>query len=729
MDNTADPLGLGGFNSQALHPDDVSMNSGNLPSRPQHATQPAKGPSGIGGWLEKNAENIGGAIGGVAGGLIGAPLNLVGGTAADAALAAGGADLGGMLGQEVKNKLDPQQKGSVVKEGAIQGATDLIGGQLFRGGSAALKGAGHMLNNAGEHYGASQATGLTGKLAANSIETFNGMRRYGVNSIGNFKDFANKVTGSDGAISNKVNDILGRAPSVVNIARANTKFGADLQNIIDTTSTTDSEKKTAQNLLNSIDKNLGGLQGRNDLSAQNASDVFKNAQKVLEKKAESVARTGNPSSEALAAKQMYYDMSDQYQKQIDNVVGNQAVTDADKADLHKTLNAAGVTNKNLHSDIDNVNTYSDLRSIQKIPARASQIADQTDAANTKGLLSKLQSSNGVMDAGLLGGALYLHNPAIALPALATTKTAKAAGGRILPKIGSVLDYLSKPAAAISKNLTNTSASKIPASLATRIALQTGKSNVASSMSNPAAAFANSGQAGNMTGGTVSSMVNSQIQNVMNNAQQSMNQSSSAIPQLTDAEMNQILQTSGIEGLRAVEQGVDTQLAIQKQESPEITQEQQSQINDITKSLQSVSDLATLYEQARALGAGSGTLAMLGTKIPILQNSKSEAALKAYEDNRGEIAGQLATVLGTGRGSLGTLKEIENALPSPTDSEAAAQAKLSKVVSQLNQAMTSTLALPATNTPGQLTNFAGQSIPGLNLAEPNNLGLMNFIGAQ
>lgn len=731
-----DPLGLGNFNDQALHPDENSMNSGNLPARPQHAVAPAKGAKGIGGWLERNAQNIGGAVGGTIGGVLTAPAEAldavtgVGGTALNIAGAAGGASIGGSIGQWLKNKLTGTTT-NPLEEGAIQGATDVASGQLLKGGSALLKGVGSGLDNLGEHYAASQAKGLDNGLAGKAIDTFNSMRRYGVNSLSKFGDFADKVTGPDGIINNAKNTILGRAPSEVDVSP--NAINDKVNSIITTTpGVTPSERKTATNLFNESQEQLGKLNGRGNLAQQNAADVFKNGQQVFEKSAASMSRksaAGSQDPKFSAAADMYRAIADTYKGQIESVVGDTAVTKADKEQMVSDLEKAGVKNKNLVSDINGAKNYSDLRHIESTFVNASQIAKQTEKSTSKGLLSKMNSSTGVMDALGVGGALALHNPLVAAPLALTTKAAKSTLGPAMIKGADIADAIGKPIGNLAKDVISPTLKTAGKAGAVKLAAQNTKSTAAQSFTGTHLSDYNVAPKANS--GPITSMVASQANQVINGSNQATNpqQTNPFLEQLTPEQVSQILATSGRYGLEEIQQQQSTAMALQKQEEPELSTEQQSQIGDITKALQGITDSSTLYEQANALGAGSGSLAQLGTHIPGVQNTKSEAALRAYDDNRGELAAQIATILGSGRSSAAMLKQIETELPSATDSPEAAQAKFSLVISRLNDAMKSTLATPATNTPGQLTNFAGQSVPGLNLAQPDNIGLLNFIGAQ
>jgi hypothetical protein len=157
--------------------------------------------------------------------------------------------------------------------------------------------------------------------------------------------------------------------------------------------------------------------------------------------------------------------------------------------------------------------------------------------------------------------------------------------------------------------------------------------------------------------------------------------------------------------------VNSFLNYQKQETPELSQEQQQDWTKAQDAINAVSDLSKTFDEVQASGAVAGSLEELGTKIPGIQNTKSESALKAYNDNVGQLAGTLSQVLGGGRGSKAMLEELKPHIPLITDSPQAAAMKLNVIVQQIAQHMNTILSAPATNTPGQLTNFSGQTVPG------------------
>jgi hypothetical protein len=727
------------FNSFMQNYNGPMLNMGaNVTASPQAqgipATQPApKGPSGIGGFLARNAQNIGGGVGGAIGGILGLPANIadaftgVGGTAIDAGMAAGGAGIGGGIGQDIKNFLDPSQKSSALKEGAIQGVSDIAGQGALKAAGKGLQAAGKGLGNIGEHYLASQAKGLTGDLANKAVDTFQGMKRYGVTSINGFKDFANKVTGEDGVLNTTKKDILGRAPSTVDVSQPT--IAPAVTNIIRTTpGVTSGERKTASALWDSVNEQLGKLQGRGNLAKQNAADVFQTAQKAFEKSAAAMAKKTTPTPASQAASQMYGDIARIYQKQIDNVVGDQAVTDEDKQAMHDGLNKLGVTNKNLHSDVDNVKSYSDLRKIESTAVNASKIADQTQASASKGLLSKLGNANGIADIAGLGGALAFHNPLIAAPLLATTKPAKAIGGPALQKAGDISSLIGKPLTNAADTMANPAAKSLVPSAALHTGAVSTPGAINRAVSGPQVTVPNHANLEHPTGpvsSTVYNSINSQMEPYVQqvNAMQSGggNTLADSVNNISPADYQTLEQQVGT-------RGIQNMMQLAEQTQPKMTQEQQNEWSEEQNSIQGLQQLANLWEGATGTNPETGTKGGSNTLIgkaesmpglrslidPLskLSDSKSAGSLQAYNGKMYEVASNVMKVVqGGGRtGGNSAILQIEKELPTIGESPETAQIKFQNIAQQIIAAVQNTLASPATNTPGLITNMLGASAP-------------------
>lgn len=692
--NPNDPLGLGGFNSQALHPDEASMNAGNLPARPQHA-----GPGGLEGWLVRNAPTIGGTIGAVAA----APLNLldavsgVGGTALDV----GAAGLGADLGQRIKNKFDPMQATNPEKEGLIGAGSELGGmglGSVLGKGVNALKGAAPDIFKAAFNV----PNKLLSRLKPN--ETAQKMLDYGVG--GSLNNIIGKSNSAMDILDGAYRDSIGQIKQPIDINPAIDAANRVIHSPY-TTDLTEADKQKVNSDLASMGA-TGSLPFK--LNPQDAVDSMRKIQQVGHTLLAKGENKLSPNPRLSQMGQSYLAAADQIQNQLDDLGGAASVKAVQSPENKAALSEIS---PQLASEFMNAKTPQEVRTLMapfmnvktmaKItsenPARAKLLAQMTGAGAGFGLGGIPGAVAGMVGSPAIEGIENtLRAPVTTTAARGVNAIAKTVG-RLTANTGKEVAGKLTARDIVNKTLTQATGQGIDG------------------------LYGNKPQ---ISGGPVSSMVSNQVGQVLNSASQQTQQP--PIQMLTPDQISQILRSSGIEGLKSVEGAIDTNLAVQRQEYPELSSDQQGQIADITKALQGITDSAKLYEQAQALGAGSGVLAQLGTHIPGIQNTKSESALRAYEDNRGELAAQVATILGSGRSSASMIRQIESELPSPTDSPEAAQTKFSLLVTRLNNAMQSTLATPATNTPGQLTNFSGQSVPGLNTAEPPDMNLLNFVGA-
>jgi len=719
-----DPLSTSApnFINQPLHPDVATMNSGAMPSRPAHAVAQPKAPSGIAGFLDRNA----GTIGGISGAIGGELVDPFGGGIAGAALGEG-------LGQEAENKTTGS-KTNPFKEALIGGASQFVGGKLAEGvgkGAMALKGG---LESSMAKSAESKATqagyDAFSKVKPNILEgndlngTMDTLKDLGLpqNTQG-MHTYHDTMTGPDGVASGTMRQILGGTPDVDvgNVINDDVTKAVQQHGIGDTGKRGTQANQLLGDIRQTVNDKLfpkGTLDNKAD-----ANKVFDVIQYAGSQKAKFA--NADPGTFAAAQHDAWSTVKNGLEDKLYNNGGvNKAVSDYklapdDEAQIRKDVAKKGGSTKLADHIINGVNNASkgkDMRALQFGAVKAGNLADAADTV-AKGALPKGTPENvqGLSPADAMKLAVHAHSGGLtAIPGLAMGAI-KAGGGEAedltAKGIGKAADIASsKPAMAAGLAIPQ---------------LAVGTTHAAGA---PTTLPPTPGAApGTPATGPVSSSVSDEVGQLTSQLKSQTTQN--AIPQLTDAQINQILQSSGSMGLRSVEGAIDTQMAIQKQESPELSGDQQSQIADITSSLQGITDASTLYDQVSALGAGVGSLAELGTKIPGIQNTKSEAALKAYDDNKGELAAQIATVLGSGRSSAAMVNQLKSELPNATDSPNTAKAKFSLVISRLNDKMQSTLATPATNTPGQLTNFSGDTVPGLNPAEPSNPGLLNFIGAQ
>jgi hypothetical protein len=718
-----DPLSTSSpnFIDQPLHPDVATMNSGAMPSRPAHAVAPAKkGPSGIEGFFDRNAATIGGVAGAIGGGLADAASL---GALAPLINPVTGAAAGEGIGQEAENKTTGS-KTNPFKEALIGGASQAVGdkaAEYVGKGAMALKG-GLESNIATKTADKATQAGYDqfSKVNHNILEgndlngTMDTLKNLDLpqNTQG-MHIYHDTMTGPDGVASGTMRQILAGTPDV----DVGTIINDDVTKAVQQHGIGDTGKRGTQGnqLLGDIRQTVndklfpkGTLDSKADPNKVFDMIQYAGAQKTK-------FANADPGTFAAAQHDAWSTVKNNLEDKlygdagVDKAVSNYKLAPDDEAQIRKDVAKKGGSTKLADHIINGVNNASkgkDMRAFQYPAVQAGNLADAADKV-AKGALPKgmPEDIQGLTPAQIAKLGLAAHTGGLsAIPGIALNAAKAGAGGA--EQLGvNAIDTAGKIA----------TSKPVMAAGAALPQLAVGSANASSPPRSPSPT------------GPVSSQVSDEVSQLTSQITQQTKQT--AIPQLTDAQINQILQSSGSMGLRSVEGAIDTQLAIQKQESPELSTEQQSQIADITSSLQGITDASTLYDQVSALGAGVGSLAELGTKIPGIQNTKSEAALKAYDDNKGELAAQIATVLGSGRSSAAMVNQLKSELPSATDSPQTAKAKFSLVISRLNDKMQSTLATPATNTPGQLTNFSGQTVPGLNPAEPSNVGLLDFIGAQ
>jgi hypothetical protein len=675
--------------------------------------------------LARNAPALGGTIGAIAA----APANLLdavtgaGGTAIDVAAAGAGQS----IGQEIKNKV-MGDKTSTLKEGLIGGATQLAGikaGQYLVKGAKAVKGAlssniAKTAEDKAVQQGYDQFTKVKPQVLQNN--DLNGtMDKLGELNLPKNTEgmhtYHDTVTGDNGVASGTMRQILSNTPpvDVGTVIDDSVLKSVRSHGIGDTAKRGSQANQLVGDIRDTVNNQLfpeGTLSQKAD--PNKVFDLIQYAGSMKSKFA-----TADPGTFAAAQHDAWTTVKNNLEDKLYNDGGvSKAVKDfkfapEDEAAIRKTVQDKGGSPELAEHIISGVNGASrgqDMRALQYGAVKAGNLANEADkvasGALPKGTPEDIQ---GLGPADAMKLAAHAHSGGLtAIPELALHGAkALAGGGEKLAVKG--IDAAGKVA------------SSKPAMVAGTALPQLAVQGTAG------ASPSDSGQIAAGTG-PVSSMVSSQASQLMGSLQK-QSQGPPPIQEITPQQEQEILRTSGVDGLRAVLDTQSTNLAIQKQEYPEITGDQQTQIKDITKALQGTVNAATLYEQAAGLGAGTGALAELGTKIPGIQNLKSEAALKTYMDNRAELASNIANVIGTGRSSSAMINQLKSELPSPTDSAKTAQAKFSYVISMLNDAMKNTMAMPASNTPGQLTNFSGQSVPGLTQAEPQNLSLMNFIGAK
>jgi hypothetical protein len=677
--NTTDPMA--GYTASSS-PTQFAIDGTAPASTPAQTAMP-KGPGGIAGFLADNASTIGSIVGGLGGELI----DPFGG-------AVGGSALGGGLGQEIENVVTGS-KGDVLNAALTGGASEL-GGQLIGKG---VQAAGGLLKSAAPNVFKS-AFNLSPKLNTlwKAADTSKAMLDYGIGgSLKGMVDTSGKALDSIGNIYDQAVGTIGD--------KIDTKSARDaVDNYFrqpDVIHLSDADKtKITDTLEGSVDKNgnVGGglLKNENGMHTLDPHDAVDNM-RTLQSVGHAMLRKGsNPLSPDFRLQQMgeaYLSAGNAIQNTLDDATSKVSI---DSLKTPENLAPLAEISPNLANAVKAAKTPQEIRMLMEPFLNLRRMAGVTiDSPRKMQLLSTLIGGAAGFGVGGPGGA--------ALGAVVGT-----------PLLEGVEQSIAPPLVTKSADIINKVGTKLAGSAAKTSGI-TGRDVVTKSLTqlighNIAGAPAAGGQTST---GPLTAMVNNQVSQVAQTAHAAVN------PPIPD--FNQLVQQIGL-------RGAEDYMAYVKQTQPEITQEQQTQILDTTKALQGVQALAAQYEKIAGTGAGVGQLAQLGTNIPGIQNLGSEASLKAYDDNINDLAATIASVLGSGRSSAAMLDELKSELPAVTDSPQTAQIKLSMVINRLNQALQGTLAAPATNVPGQLANFSGQSVPGLsdttNLIMPPGMSFAN-----
>jgi hypothetical protein len=668
---------------------------------PQQTNLPAKGPSGLEGFLERNAQTIGGIAGGIGGEII----DPFGGGIAGAALGQG-------LGQEIKNKTTGTTT-NPFEEAAIGGASELGGLGV---GKAISKGAGALKNAAPDLFKSAfnVPNELLTRLKPN--ETAQKMLDYGVGgSLNNIVDKSNSAMDvldrayrdSVGQIKQPIdmNGAIDAANNIINSPYSTDLTEADKNKIVKDIGAMGAQAPgTLPKSQYFLKNGLGGDTGISKIGAQDAVDSMRQLQDVGHTLLAKGENKLNPNPRLSQMGRAYLAAGDHIQGKLDELGGSASAkavqTPENKAALSEIspkLADEFMAAKTPQQIRTIMAPFHNVKTMAKItldnPAKGKLLAQLTGAAGGFGLGGPIGALAGMVGSPIIEGA---EN---AIRAPITTGAAKVVNG--------VADRAGKLAGGGSKDIIGNLS---PADAMSQIATQgtgssvgdlfTGSGQQPPASPNPASSAGAPGSVASL----VSSSIDSTITPLLN--QKNGTSSNVNVPSLAD-----LLQAGGT-------QGVSDYLAYQKQETPQLTQTQQDDWEKAQNAVSAVKDLASTFDQVQASGAVAGSLEELGTKIPGIQNTKSESALKTYNDNVGQLASTLSQVLGGGRGSKAMLEELKPHIPTINDSPQAAAMKLNTIVTLLGQAMNTILSAPATNTPGQLANFSGQTVPGsVNFSTP------------
>lgn len=694
------------------------------PDQTQVGTPPApKGKSGVLGWLERNAQTIGGVAGGIAGEVI----DPFGGAVIGSALGSG-------LGQEVKNKTTGTNT-NPFEEAAIGGASEL-GGQMLG------KGAAKLADKAGEvadKYGVNLLSQVGGTVDRRTARAFD----------------ANTTTRYMSDLGLKPNETKDASRAVIDTLTPLVNKGVGMAGNVDTSGLPDmvdslinnetglsgmaGEKgteayKLSQSLKSQIEK-LGGQADENGMPllsnsptrdilapSANPSDTLDTI-KTLQKQAAQLTGNGkNPltitdraTAEASIRRTLASELEDRlYEGAGANDVVTKGLVDDNTVKKLQTLLPNTPASAEYIDSVKNAGSIKDLRTAQAPFVKASQLAAEKEAGRmTEGATSGNIVKQGIGAAGL-AAAPFTGGASAIIPAAELalgTDTGKTVTGTALRKVAPLIDKAASAGTGASiKGVT--AKDVVNKAITQSFPHILGGAGLAGGATNPGSLTSSTVNGQTVPGSTpLTGMVNTVVNNYVKSVQASTEGNNSMDP----ATLQRVVQQGGLQGLSQYENYV-------KMTQPQLTQDQQNQISLGLNSLSSLQQLAPLWEAAvggSAGGAGGSGILNDLSKVPgvggslangiseLMKNSPSGASYKTYMDNRYELASNLAKLVSSGgrSGGVANTQYIEEQLPTLSDSPTTAMQKFTKVASMVNSALQNVLQTPATNTYGKLTSFS------------------------
>lgn len=672
---------------------------GGLPADPGYAMQAQstaapKTPQGIGGFLARNAQTIGGITGGIIGGTLGLPANVldavsgVGGTAIDLGMATGGAAIGGGIGQEIKNKFDPAEASNPIREGALQGLGELAGNV---GGKVVARAAKPLMGAATDIF--KNAFNIPAKLAGrlDPEGTASKIMNYGIS--GGLNKMIGVSQNALGMLDNIYRSSIGKINGTVDTKPVIDEIDRFLKSPT-TTELTDADINKIKQLTTLADTSGAPGSSLLKIDPQTAVDRMRALQDAGHTLVAKGTNRLNPNARLEQIGNAYLAAGDKLQNILDDAGGKASVNAFKTPEIIKQLSSIS---PKLAQEFQNAKTPQEVRTLMSPFVRLKTMARITMESPRKGklLANMLGAGGGFGLAGVPGAVMggLVGSPIIEGIERNITAPIATTAGRALNAAGGALGKFAEGPAIPALGLTGEDlVSKTIAALTGGAA--EGSPDVANTATTPSSIPGTlpGGQSGSATADLVSSSI-----------KQSIPEQNQNMPVLNLQEYQALLNAVG-------QRGVESYLAAQRQENPMFTQKQQDDWVNNQNAVQAVQDFAKTFDAIKAKGAVVGPLQELGTKIPGIQNIGSEAALKTYEDNKGDLASTLAQVLGGGRGSKALLMELKSELPDVNDSPAAAAMKLNIIVQRLGANMQTIMSAPSTNVPG-IANFSGQTVPG------------------
>lgn len=739
-DAAQDPMA--GFDEFARNYKGPTFNNGSIPGNtPAQTNLPQKpqGDQGLLGWLENNASTIGGVVGGIGGELI----DPFGGGIAGSAIGSG-------LGQEVQN-LTTGSTTNPLESGLVGGASQALGGLAGKGISAlASKGA-----SIADRYGTdllSQVGGTVDRRTARALDA-NGTTKFmsdlGVNPndhkavsqgvIDTLTPVVNKGVGmSKNVDTNGLHDMI---DSLVNNETGLSGMASDKGT---------EAYKVAQVLKSKIDKlgnqaNVTGAPltiktnpsggapaiGPTDILEPNAnpSDTLDTIKSLQRNAAQLTGKGKNPltvTERAQSEANVHRTLADELEDRLytgagaDKVVAKGLIDDNVISKLQSALPDTPASKQFIES-IKNAKTIKELRSAQAPFVNASQLASEKLASRATAGATNDSTVKQILGMGGIAAAPFTGGASVAIPAaemVMGTDTGKTIAGNLLRKTAGNVSKLSnigtgKAITIGGKNITardvvNKAMQQSFGHLFTNNDLGGG----ANPNSTSSSANGNEVQGNTPLTGMLNNVINNYASSIHGTANTQQPQS------LTPEQEQQIIQTSGLQGLAQARDTLQYNNDVIKMTQPQLSQTGQDTINLGLNSLSSLQQLAPLWEKAISSGGTGGALNNI-SKIPVIggsiaggvselmKNTPAGSSYKTYMDNRYELASNLAKLVSNGgrSGGVAGTQAIEEQLPTLSDSPQTAMEKFTKVASMINASIQNVMQTPATNTYGSLKSFS------------------------
>lgn len=274
--------------------------------------------------------------------------------------------------------------------GALSGVAN-IPGALRRSGI--LSKAQSKAESAGSRLLASQSRGaLDKRLAEEAPKVYKTMNDYGIRNVNDFQDVASKITGNEGAINLGKMNIIANSPKTVT---ATTWRNKALDTLNDATGITDRDEKAIRSILQKTDDNIQksisnrlGTSRAAGVGEAHPEDLYRAAQDLQSKAYKSL---GNKSYQAASdVQQAKFDILNTAARElkdtVDNSVSKEGIPDSIKNDIIADLQSRGIKNKKIIDQVKNAKSIGDLNKLESPFVKASQIGEQTaSAANTRSL--------------------------------------------------------------------------------------------------------------------------------------------------------------------------------------------------------------------------------------------------------------------------------------------------------------------------------------------------------